>query len=440
MSERATTALLALGALLLFFVLMFGGRTDGSAAGAPSRPTSVESADNGYSLLRRWLEREGLKVVSLRDRFGTLPGRAPAGTDGASLLVLTLPGAGPIQTRELLPLDRWLRAGNTLLVIAALSDAPNWSQAAAGAEAFDLKAVTGLDFESLPQRRARLAAEGDRAASAVSRNARREPRLLAEPERHAARPVRPEGLLEGVASLFGESDYQRTPWAVRVPYDGLVLELARDRDSGEGVLWSRPIGRGRIVVAAYGSLLTNRAIGLGDNARLLANLVAASVGPRGVVLFDDGHQGLSPSYDPQQLFGDRRLHLTIALLLLLWLLWVLGATRLRTPQSSLPAPRPADLVRAAGGFFARVLPSAVGARRLCEHFFARVRARAGHGATSMAASRAAAPPWDWLERQPRIAPQDLRQLRDWHAQACEGRRVPLERLHNLLLSLDRQVA
>jgi hypothetical protein len=367
-SERASTALLALGALLLFFVVMFGGRAGGISEGGPARPTSVETAGNGYSSARRWLEREGIRVVSLREPFEALARLAPAGRDGASLLVLTLPGAGPIQTRELLPLDRWLRDGNTLLVVAALSDAPDWSAASAGADAFDLKAVTGLEFESLPQRRARIAVEGQRAGrgdrrAAVPRvgepgvgpdaggraGSRGESRLLARPAQAVAEPVRREGLLEGrleglldgVESLVAESDFRTTPWAVRMPYDGLVLELARERESGEGVLWSRALGGGHIVVAAYGSLLSNRAVARGDNARLLANLVATAVGPRGVVLFDDGHQGLSPSYDPQQLFGDRRLHLTIALLIGFWLLWVLGprgCARRATPNPR-PGPR-----------------------------------------------------------------------------------------------------
>jgi hypothetical protein len=256
-------------------------------------------------------------------------------------------------------------------------------------------------------------------------------RLLARPARVLARPVRAAGLFEGVGSLVAESDFRRTPWAVRMPYEGLVLELARDAESSEGVVWWRALGRGRIVVSAYGSLVTNRAVGEGDNARLFANLVATAVGAEGVVLFDDGHQGLAPSYDPQQLFGDRRLHLTIVLL---------GSTRLRTPLYAAAAPRPADLLRAAGGFFARVLPPAGAAQRLCEHFFARVQARIDRGAGAASQPGSREPPWVWLERHPRLAASDVAQLRAWYAQACDGRRVPLERLHNLLLSLDRQVA
>jgi hypothetical protein len=212
-------------------------------------------------------------------------------------------------------------------------------------------------------------------------------------------------LLAGVSTLAAESDFPRIPWAVRLPYDGMVLELARDEHSGEGVLWSRGFGRGRIIISAYGTLLTNRALGAGDNGRLLANLVAAAVGPDGVVLFDDGHQGLAPVYDPVQL---------------------------RTPRNSEPAPRPGELLRAAGGFFARVLPADAAARRLCEHFFARLPPQRG-------AVPGAAPPWDWLERHPAVDPADLRRLREWHSAALAGQPVPLGNLHNLLCRIERRM-
>lgn len=435
MNERGGTALLALGALLLFLLLMFGGRSGGEAGAVP-RPTSLEPGGNGLSLARRWLETRGLRVLSLREGFASLVQQAPPGAGRESLLVLALPGAGPIQTRELQPLDRWVRAGNTLLVLAALADAPEWSRGAAGADAFDLKAVTGLEFEAVELATAAPGLSGTGRARAP----RRSP--FSAPRREAAGVVAAPwagfeaALLDGVGTLVGESDRWPAHWAVRLPYEGMVLELARDRASGQGSLWTRPLGRGRIVIVGYGTLLSNRALGSGDNARFLGNLVAQSVGRDGAVLFDDGHQGLAPRYDPQQLFGDRRLHLSIGLLLASWLLWVLGATRLRTPAVAEVAPRPADLLQSAGGFLARVLPAAAAAARLFERCFARLplppQARGADGSAS--------PPWDWLARHPRLDPGSVRQLRDWHAAAAQGRAVPLARLHNLLLDLERRLA
>jgi hypothetical protein len=210
------------------------------------------------------------------------------------------------------------------------------------------------------------------------------------------------------------------PWTAKVRYDGFVLELAHERQSGEGVFWTRPLGNGRIVVSALGSLFTNRAIGLADNARLLANIIATDLGSQGTVLFDDVHQGLGASYDPGKFYADPRLHITLAIMALLWLTWVLGGTRLRVPVTRARVPREAELVRATGGFLARVLAPAAAARRMFEHFLR-------HSS------------WEKLERQSRIAAADLRQLQAWHRKANSGRRVPLTRLHNLMVRINRQL-
>ncbi|MDE2471731.1 MAG: hypothetical protein KGL35_24155, partial [Bradyrhizobium sp.] len=47
----------------------------------------------------------------------------------------------------------------------------------------------------------------------------------------------------------------------------------RQRETGEGVFWTRPLGNGRIVVSGLGTLFTNRALGLADNGRLLSKIL-----------------------------------------------------------------------------------------------------------------------------------------------------------------------
>jgi hypothetical protein len=215
------------------------------------------------------------------------------------------------------------------------------------------------------------------------------------------------------------TDYESQSWAVKVPYEGFVLTLAHDRDTGEGAFWTRPLGAGRIIVSGFGSIFTNRALGLADNARLLSNIIATNLGPRGAVLFDDVHQGLGANYDPAKFYRDPRLHLTIAVVAGLWLSWVLGGTRLRLPISRTPVPREAELVHATGGFLARVLTPAAAARRMFDHFLERR-------------------PWELLERQPRIAAADLAQLKMWFSQ-LDTERVPLVRLHNLMVKINRQL-
>ncbi|HTU56982.1 MAG TPA: DUF4350 domain-containing protein, partial [Polyangiales bacterium] len=374
---------------------------------------------NGYGAAVRWLSAEGYRIVSLRDRFDTLPKRRDLPPRG-NLLLVTLPAIATFRTDEFVPLDQWLRAGNTLFVLAALADAPDWALRMAGLAPSDLSLLTGLDFQSL---------HGQKSKSGPSLIESLQ--MFSEPQRTVALPNREHAYFRGVRSLVGLSDYVHQSWAVKVPYEGFALELAHERDSGAGVLWSRPFGNGRIIVSGFGSLFTNRAIGLEDNAALLANVVATSVTGTGAVLFDDAHQGLGAAYDPQKFYRDSRLHWTLAILLALWLVWVLGSTRLRVPSARARAPREADLMRASGGFLARVLTSDQAARRMYDNFVRRLLARLPDESGASA--------WTYLERHPRVAASEVEQLQRWYADACAGRRVPLPRLHNLLIHIGRQI-
>jgi hypothetical protein len=242
---------------------------------------------------------------------------------------------------------------------------------------------------------------------------------LTEPRHATLVPNRDHAYFRGVHQAVALSDYEAQPWTVKVPYEGFVLALGRQRETGEGAFWTRPLGNGRIVVSALGTLFTNRALGLEDNGRLLANIIGANLGPRGTVLFDDVHQGLGANYDPAKFYRDPRLHMTIGIVATLWLAWVLGATRLRVPVTRAPVPREAQLVRATGGFLARVLSPNAAARRLFDRFLRRW-------------------PWDLLERQPRIPSADLQQLKAWYSQ-LDAARIPLARLHNLIVRINRQL-
>lgn len=436
MKERFTTLLLALGALLLF-IFMFGQREGGPGGrNEVPRPTTAERRGNGYHAALAWLDAEGIRSISLRDRFDELPKREDLPPSG-NLLIVTLPATTSFNTWEFIPLDRWIRQGNTLLVLAALSDNPDWGFAQRGVFARgDVNLLTGLEFEPVTTRDDRVSTQPKREEDA-ERNARaqalRELRAFAEPQRTTLVPSRPHAYFAGVRSVIALSDYPPMTWTVRVPYEGFVLALARDEKQGEGAIWTRPLGRGRIIVSSYGTLFTNRAIGLGDNARLLANIVGVTVGERGAVLFDDLHQGLGALYDPEKFYSDRRLYITLGVLVALWLIWVLGSTRLRAFPSTVTAPREVELIRAAGGFLARALPAYLGAQRLIENFFRRVSARAGRRPEDGV-------PWDVLEHHARVAPSDIERLKTWYADAYASRRVPLQQLQNLLVRIDRQMA
>jgi hypothetical protein len=414
--ERLTTLAFAIAALALFAVMFLRGEARFGRPSDSPRPTSTERRGDGHYAVFEWLTSEQIRVESWRDRLDRLAGETRLPSSTGNLLIVTLPASLGIRTEEFLPLTRWIRDGNTLLVLAALADRPEWAQAPAGLSAADLSLLTGLEFEAV----------SPRDASAALRS-------FSEPRREVLVPNRGHVYFEGVQSAIALSDAPARAFRVKVPYDGFVLALARDRSSGNEVFWTRPLGDGLVIVSGFGSLFTNRAIGEADNARLFANLVAANVGPGGTVLFDDLHQGLGGAYDPRQFYSDPRLYVSAAILAGLWLLWVLGATPLALPMTRVPAPREAELVEASGIFFARVLSRPAAARALIEHFFARTRLRA-------ALENHRDPPWSYLERHPRIEARDLERLRNWYVAASRARRVPLRPLQNLLARIERTLA
>jgi Domain of unknown function (DUF4350) len=438
--ERLITLLCALGALALFLAMFLHADDVTNGRGGVPAPTSEERRANGYHGAMVWLDEEHIKTVSVRDRLDNRLAQTGLAATG-NLLVVTLPAVTAFRTEELRALDTWVRAGNTLLVLAALSDDPDWAFAAGRPVSGDLRLLTGLEFETVrgheqldrgsEQRGSRPAKP--RATDDVGARIAATAKAFAQPQLGTLVPNGPHRYFEGVRTAVALSDYPWQAWAVKIPYDGFVFSLAHERKTGEGVLWTRSLGNGRMVVSGLGSLFTNRALGLADNARLLANIVAATVGPKGAVLFDDLHQGLGAAYDPAKFYSDRRLYETIGILAFVWLCWVLGATGLQLPGLRAPAPREAELVQATGGFLARVLTPAAGALGLFEHFFRRVRERLP------SVGDKSSPPWELLQGHPGVTIMELRQLRDWYAAARAARRVPLGRLHNLIQKIDRHI-
>jgi len=450
MRERLTTLACALGALLLIGTLLLRGDT---LAPRASPPTSLERSDNGLLGARTWLQGEGMRTLALRERFGTLLQQARLPRSG-NLLIVSLPAVTSFRSDEALALDRWVRDGNTLLVLAALRDRPGWAQYPF-VMANDLQLLTELSLApALEQQAERSVSRRPVASPPADRGERRshpppdaKPRAetgaarltrlateLSSPELGTLVPNRAHPYFTGVTRAEALSDYAPLGYSMAIPRDGFALSLAHEQGSAEDAFWVRPRGEGTIIVSGFGSLFSNRALGRADNARLLANLVSASVAAEGVVVFDDEHQGLSDTYDPARFYRDPRLYGTLAVIAAVWLSWVLGATQLHTPLTRTVAPREVELVRTTGRYLARVLRPAAAARRLLEQFLLRVSAAVGAGAADPARL------WQWLENHPRLPRADVQQLREWHAAACGGRSVPLIRLHNLIVRTERQLA
>lgn len=428
MRERLITLLCALGALAVFVTLVWHG--DGSSEERVSRPTTVERGDNGLLGAMSWLKGEGVRTLSLRERFSALARHRELSPTG-NLVVLTLPASDAYANPEVVALDNWIRSGNTLLVLAALQDRPRWASLPYMTDQ-DLQLLTGLEPVRQSERRGTPAPEHRGPMPGLTRRLPDEP--LQQPLRVTLVPNRAHPYFERVLSAVAFSDYPARSSTLAVPRDGFALVLAHNAASGEPAFWLRADGAGSIIVSGFSTLFTNRALGTADNARLLANIVAASLGPQGAVVFDDQHQGLTAAYDPAKFYQDRRLYQTIGVLAATWLIWVLGATRLKMAPAKRSAPREADLVRTTGLFLARVLRPAAAAREMFEHFFRQLRVCPHSGRPDPGEL------WEWLGNHPRLTRADVQQLQLWYAAAYADRRVPLLRLHNLIVSTERQVA
>jgi hypothetical protein len=431
--DRLLTLALALGALAAFYVLV-APKPDPPQERV-TRPLSTEAGPNGYLGMQRWLANEKIQVVSLRDRYGSLSTIAPDAPAG-NLLISTAPHVYPLRGSEEQPLQAWIEAGNTLLVLAGLSDTPEWSMGQGADPRFmeHMATMTGLTFEAIPPP-APPPKEGEKNQQDEQQQTTRDAVLavtrLVDPARFESSPNGEHPLLAGVRSILAVSEFPTARWQASSE-QSVVLELASDHESGVPALWLMPYGDGQIIVSAYGSLFTNKVLDQRDNARLLANIVHWSVGEKGRVIIDDAHQGLVAFYDPEKFFGDARLHRALLWLLALWLVFVLGPRRLR---GTMPGWNPLDVtsfVRATGGFMARVLRPAAAGQRLFANFFNEIRSRLGMTPDG-------APLWDWLAAHSIIPAADLNRLQDLHQRVAQRRRVDLAELHNLIARVRAQL-
>ena len=427
MKDRLVTLALAVGALVAFYAL-FGPKPD-LPQERVTRPLSTEAGPNGYLAMQRWLAGARIPVISLRDRYGSLPTVAPAAKTG-NLLITTAPHVYPLRGAEAQPLQDWITAGNTLLVLAGLSDTPEWSMGQGVDVQFmdHMQTMTGLTFKMMPPPEPK---KGGKIEPATTRDAVLAVTRLAEPMRYESAPNGVHPLLAGVRSIQAVSEFPTAQWQASSDR-AVVLELVSDHKSGVPALWLMPYGDGQIIVSAYGSLFTNKVLDQLDNARLLGNIVHWSLGERGGVIIDDAHQGLVSFYDPDKFFGDARLHRALLWMLALWLVFVLGPRRLRGAMDSWNPLDVTSFVRATGGFMARVLRPAAAAQQLFANFFNEIRSRLG-------LTTDGAPVWDWLAARSVIPAADLNRMQDLHRRVTAQRRVDLTELHNLIARVRAQL-
>ena len=406
MKDRLLTLGLALGALALFYALIFPKPQ--RSAPAQGLPISTDSRPEGYLAIWRWLGKAHIPRVSLRHRYGRLPGLLARPT--GNLLIVTLPQRVPMQATELGTLESWVARGNTLLIAAALDDEPVWTLNTHDPVMIkDLQRITGLKFA---------------AASTMTWV-----RSLGA-SRLDIRPRGAHPLLAGVKRIIAPLPLPSRPWRSYLTYDRLPLELAALEPGGQPALWLEHYGGGQIILSAVAGPFSNTGMRDPGNARLLANILAWSLAPGGAVVFDDAHEGLSAFYDARTFFADPRLHATLGWIVLLWLIFVMGSQPLRVASPAWQPPDEAAYIEGSARYLAAVTDPAEAAQRLIEDFLGELP---GHPPGSGANA------WQRLDAHPGIARAQRAALRTCHERARTGRRVNLARLQNLLAQLRKAV-
>jgi hypothetical protein len=435
--DRWITLLLALGALAAFYFYFVGPKE--SEAENHSRPLATEMRANGYFAIRRWLETEGIPVTELRQRYDWLA-RARGLPRHGNLLITTIPHKRVMRLAEEKALKKWLRSGNTLLVVAGIFDTPEWGVPDFSSPT-ELYQLTGLSLDTHDD----AETEGGEAGAGKTAPAAGAPQdsqagpaanvfvPLEKPKRGILKPIGDHPYTRGVLAVHAISEYEAGKFDLSSSEHEPALSLMADSESGLGAFWVTWIGGGTVIVSGYGSIFTNKMLAQANNADLVANIVAAQLGRRGHVIFDDMHQGATSVYDADAFFGDPRLHASFWWIIALWFVWVLGSTRLPPPAARPPPVRERGFIDATGNFFARVIGKRGAARRLFANFFNDCRRALGEPPDGR-------PRWAWIRGFGAITREDIDRLEALYARVEEGKRVNLVDLHNRLQHIRKQLA
>jgi hypothetical protein len=435
MKDRLLTIAGGLLAFVLVVVLLVPVQRDESDR--ISRPLSTDRGRAGLQGLARWLEEGRVPTDALRRRYAALSASLDLSPRG-NLLIISLPQRKPSRLDERQALRRWLAQGNNALVLVAAGDTPRWVATSAGSTTGGFLESFGFEFDAerdegaeqgeteegeAEEGEAEEVAEGsDRADSPPGSNLSE----WLEAERVALVPRFRHPLTQGVASVATQSVRALDRgWSLTGADDGrAVLPLLAETGKG-AAFWEVRVGAGRMWVSRYSNLFANAGLGEADNARFMANLISASLGRNGRVIFDDMHQGASDLYDPEAFFSDPRLVNTLIFMVAFWLLYLVGRSRRLAPaREAVSRYYAADLGRAMGGFFARRLSPSTLEQQLFVFFFNDIRSRYGLPTNGQ-------PLWSMLSGISRVPVDDVNSLRRHFERAAAGRKpdpVALARL------------
>jgi len=415
MRERLITLGGALLALLIVYMLFF---EPPSAGPEPTRPVTTETGINGLYAIAEWLQRGGIPVFSLRERYSRLADAPEIPQPDGNILVMAMPFYSrprDIETGELLS---WVDRGNTLLILAALNDSPEWIFNAGSDLTTDLATIAALSFATVGD------VDDDETPALLFDDG---PAVY----EYAILPKPAHPLMRGIATMVAVSDGATSVWDTYSRT--LVIEAATMEIPGTPIVWQRFLGDGHVIVLGSGSMLTNRAIARADNRRFIANVVDRHLGAGGRVIFDDMHQGISWLYNPDTLFRDARLHATIGFVLAFWLIYIVGSSnRLRDPGRDARPLRLSEFIDATGAFISRHTDRSEAARWLFRTWFNDVRRHLGLPPNGE-------PVWQELEGVATLDPRLLDELRRLYGDVADSRRTDLVRVHRRIHSARKAI-
>jgi len=392
-----------------------------------SFPTTEDRGRYGLAGLSHWLGTQHIPVYALRKRYDTL-NHDPSLPEQGNLLVISLPLRMQAQVRELNQLQRWVNRGNTVILLAAMSDWPEWASRTMGdsftqlLNNFDLRMISATPETQSDRKNARTADSVDVLLHPVAHKRDLIPDL--------PHPLTLDVHDVSVTWLSSEGRHWHLQGTNKLRS---TLVLLRDKFDKSPGLWLSFYGQGHVLISRHSDLFGNVSLGEADNARLFANIIRQMLNTKGKVIFDDMHQGLSVLYDPQAFYHDPRLHHTLLFLLALWIVYIMGHTnRFGQVRQRKPAMQLRQHVSAIGNLFARRLHSSAAALRYARHFFNEVRASYGLPLNGQ-------PVWEQLQYNATIPAPVLERAQHLYQRALHQKRVNLIQFVNTLKIIRREL-
>ena len=426
MKDRLLTIAGGLLAFALVVILLVPVEPDESEQ--ISRPLSSDRGRAGLKGLERWLEMGGVKTEVLRRRYTALAASLERNPQG-NLLIISLPQQTPSRLDEREALHTWLAQGNSALALVAAGDAPRWVQLSGASSIHDFLEAFDIELAMQDKEDDEKEETGKKGAEETERNWPEKTDLqqwfAGDPIELLPRFAHP--LTRDVAKVAARSQrsVDRGWYLTGATRGRMVLPLLTESDDGSA-FWEARVGSGRLWVSRYSHLFSNVGLGEADNARFMANIIAAALGRNGSVIFDDMHHGITDIYDAKAFFSDPRFTTTMTFMVGFWLLYLVGRSRRLAPaREAVSRYYAADLARAMAGLFVRRLSTVTVERQLFVFFFNDIRSRYGLPTNGQ-------PLWSMLSGMSRISTGDVNALRTHYEQAAAGRKPDLVAVARLM--------